>query len=70
MRWRTLKIISDVFASCMVLPFSRPCTRTLAGSRSVSIHGPMGQKVSNDFARAHCPSFFWQSRALTSWPHV
>src|SRR5574341_2669451 len=37
---------------------------------SVSIHGPMGAKVLNDFARVHCPSFRWRSRAVTSLQHT
>ena len=34
-----------------------------APSRST---GPTGQNVSKPFARVHCPSFFWRSRAVTS----
>jgi hypothetical protein len=58
---------------------SSPSTRQVisrsAGSlpspaRSVSIHGPSGQKESKPLARVHCPSLFCMSRSETSLPIV
>jgi hypothetical protein len=49
----TSKIIRDVVESCTASPLTRDAMRQSAGSNSVSIHGPSGQKESNDFARAH-----------------
>jgi hypothetical protein len=45
-------------------------TRRSDGSRSVSSHGPSGQKVSWPLPRVHCASFFCCSRAVTSFAAV
>jgi len=57
---------------CRVLGNTREIPRIARseGSSSVSIQGPRGAKASKDFARAHWPSFLWQSRALTSFAQV
>ena len=66
-------IIWSELESCFVA-VSPSCVRCaligseskLKRSRSASIHGPSGAKVSMPFARAHCPSENWRSRELTS----
>jgi hypothetical protein len=57
---------SDVRPRWRTSPLTRHVTSTSVGSSSVSTHGPSGQKPSEPLARAHCPSFFCQSRAVTS----
>jgi hypothetical protein len=37
---------------------------------SVTMQGPIGQKLSKPFARVHCPSRACRSRAVTSFKHV
>src|SRR5690606_10991817 len=62
----TEKIMSRVVPSCFSSPFPRVWTRTANGSRSVSSHGPTGQKPSADFPRTHFRSLRCVSRAVTS----
>ena len=64
------KMKLEVRASCRTSPSTRQRTRTSAGSRSVSIQGPIGQNVSKPLPRVHWPSDFWRSRAVTSLPQV
>ena len=55
---------------CTSRPFTRPITSSADGSRPVTRNGPSGAKVSEALARHHVRSFFCQTRALTSLPHV
>ena len=50
-------------------PTSQRISRSLT-SRSVTIHGPIGQNESKPFARVHCGSLRCRSRAVTSLPTV
>ena len=61
---------SRVVPSCRGAPLTRDCTRRASGSRPRTTAGPTGQKVSKPLARVHCPSFFWRSRAVTSFRAV
>ena len=61
---------SLVRPSCFTTPFTRHCTRRSDQSRPALTQGPTGQKVSNPFARVHCPSARWMSRAVTSLRQV
>jgi len=61
---------SDVRACCRTVPFTVVVRPRSAGSRPVSIHGPSGQNVSKPFARVHCPSLTWRSRAVTSFAQL
>jgi hypothetical protein len=67
------KIMSRVIASCRssVSPpdgVTQPRTRVSRASSSsaVTIHGPIGQKVSQFLPSIHCWWRTWMSRALTS----
>ena len=63
--------ISPRVPSWRTSPFTRVTIRTSPdGVNSVSMAGPRGQNVSKPFARAHCPSVFCRSRAVTSLPIV
>src|ERR1017187_3911680 len=65
----TLKIRLLVFESCKVSPLSVREIRRLWGSgisSAVTIHGPVGAKVSQLLPRYHCLSLNCMSRALTS----
>ena len=64
------KIICAVLPSCLVAPFTRVPMARCDGSSSVSMHGPSGQKVSKPLPRVNCTSFFWRSRAVTSFAQV
>jgi hypothetical protein len=55
----TSKIMSEVELSCMTWPLTIVFSRSafgLAISSRVVIHGPSGQKPSNDFPRANWPA--------------
>ena len=63
------RIMSRVLPSCRDSPSSVLRIRSADTSSRpwwVVIHGPNGQKVSKPFARAHWPSDFCRSRAVTS----
>src|SRR5206468_158452 len=61
-RSSTGKIMSLVEPDCRSTPLTSPSTLTAFGSRSVAMHGPMGQNVSKPLARSvRC------SRLRTSW---
>ena len=62
--------MSAVVPSCTTSPSRRVSTESDDTSRSVSIHGPSGQKVSKPLARDHCPSERCRSRAVTSLAQV
>ena len=64
------KIISLVRPRCRSTPLTRPITSSVLQSRPFTTRGPTGQKVSKPLARAHCPSVFWRSRAVTSLTHT
>ena len=69
----TPKIMSAVEPSCTVSPLTRHWMRSACGSPTSSrgtTRGPIGQNVSSDFARVHCPSANWSARAETSFRHV
>src|SRR5258705_5832164 len=51
-------IISEVRLCCLTSPLTSVRMSRSAGSTSVTIHGPIGQKVSWPLARVHWPSFF------------
>ena len=57
----TSKSRSLVLWSCSTLPLTRVCSHWSAGSASVSIHGPMGEKVSADLARHQSELFSLRS---------
>ena len=59
MSCRTLNTISLVEAIWRISLLTWQVTSASAGSNSVSIHGPSGQKVSKPLARVHCPSRRW-----------
>ena len=42
--------MSTCLPCCFTSPLRRVVTSTFSGSMSVTIHGPTGQNVSNDFA--------------------
>ena len=65
--WKT---ISRVEAIWRISPLTWQVIIRSAGSSSVSIHGPRGQKVSKPLPRVHCPSRRCRSRAVTSLPMV
>src|SRR5689334_11867389 len=46
-------IISEVRLSCLTSPLTSVRNARSSGSRSVTIHGPIGQNVSCPFARVH-----------------
>ena len=62
------KIMSGVRASWRSSPLTQPRTRVSRASSSsaVTIHGPIGQKVSKFLPRSHCLWRNWTSRAVTS----
>ena len=64
------KIRSLVGELCFTMPFTRVVRCSLLGSSPGTTRGPIGQNVSKPFARAHCLSLRWQSRAETSFAHV
>src|SRR5688500_9823453 len=68
-RKSTGKTICDVRPSCLNWPFTSHVTRRSLTSSSVSIIGPIGQNVSNDFPRVNCTPFLWTSRPVTSFRH-
>ena len=49
----TLKIMSLSCADCLTSPATVAVIFCVPGMKSVSIHGPSGQKVSKLFARVH-----------------
>src|SRR5205823_12549922 len=76
-QWLTIsatpKYRSDVRADWRSSPLIRHRMRTSGASPSssmVTMHGPIGQKVSRDLPRVHCPSPNCRSLALTSFRHV
>ena len=69
-RYCAERIIKAVVASCCTLPLSTELIGASLGSKSVTMHGPMGEKVSYPLALAHCPSTFCKSRAETSFKQV
>ena len=62
--------MSEVLPDWRRSPLTRVSTMTFAGSSSVSMWGPMGQKVSKPLARVNWTSAFWRSRAVTSLAQV
>src|SRR6202171_4348077 len=62
------KIMSLVRKRLLCLPFTRTMVSILSRSASVSIHGPIGLKVSAFLARHSPRSAFCQVRSLTSLP--
>ena len=66
----TLVISRLVLLCCTTSPFSRVRMSRLAGSTSSVTTGPMGAKPSMFLPRAHCPSDFCTSRAVTSLRQV
>ena len=64
------KIMSLVRKRLLSLPFSRTMVSILSRSTEVSIHGPIGLKVSAFLARHSPRSAFCQVRSLTSLPMV
>ena len=69
-RYCAERIIKAVVASCCTLPLSTELIGASLGSKSVTMHGPMGEKVSYPLALVHCPSTFCKSRAETSFKQV
>src|SRR5579871_4624026 len=66
----TPKIISLVWKRLLSLPLTRTMVSILSRSTDVSIHGPIGLKVSVFLARHRPRSAFCQVRSLTSLPMV
>src|SRR5579863_10246280 len=64
------KIMSLVWKRLLSLPFSRTTVSIWSRSTDVSIHGPIGLKVSAFLARHRPRSAFCQLRSLTSLPMV
>ncbi len=61
--------MSAVLESCHVSPLTRELIARFAGSpisSRVTIAGPSGAKPSEPFARSHCRSSRWRSRAVMS----
>ncbi len=73
-RYETIRLTgnikSEVLESCMTFPSRRQTMSRLPGSRSVTMLGPVGQKVSWLFARAHWPSENWTARFDISFAAV
>ena len=62
--------ISPVRNCVFTSPLTRTVVRAASRSKSVSIHGPIGLKVSQFLARQKVRSEACQSRSLTSLPMV